>query len=103
MNCLLIQVLSRGSLVDSGTKNGQGKVSFIFNLLATTDFAPNCHLLVYYTKNTDEIVADSLAINVAGIFKNDVSHVTVFNNEVHSHEVKFCIFVCFSILYVYGF
>jgi CD109 antigen len=70
---VVYEILSRGSLVGSGTLDGKGETSFISEFLVTPDFAPTAHLLVYYNRGVDEIVADSLALNVKGIFRNNVS------------------------------
>ncbi|CAL1532265.1 unnamed protein product [Lymnaea stagnalis] len=70
---LTYEVLSRGSILNTGRLDGKGDKEFTFTLNVTSSMAPTAHLVVYYDRNNDEIVADSLAFNVDGLFDNKVS------------------------------
>ncbi|XP_012946903.1 CD109 antigen [Aplysia californica] len=67
------EVLSRGSVAFSGSLNGKGQTSVNFELDVTPAMAPTGHLLAYYNRGNKEVVADSLAFSVDGIFQNEVS------------------------------
>ncbi|KAH9490191.1 hypothetical protein Btru_043915 [Bulinus truncatus] len=73
INMLMYEIKSRGSTVDSGLLDLNGQKEFTYKFNATPAMAPTAQMLIYYIRNSDEVVADSLAFNVEGIFNNKVS------------------------------
>ncbi|XP_012936322.1 CD109 antigen [Aplysia californica] len=66
-------IVARGMIVDTGTVNGTGNRTFTFDLMITTAMAPTCRILVYYIRHDNEVVADSIAFLVEGLFENRVT------------------------------
>jgi hypothetical protein len=64
--------LSRGSIVHTGSVNGNSRKTFTFNVPVTDKMAPNARIVTYYVRNDGEIVTDSISFNVAGVFQNQV-------------------------------
>ncbi|KAH9490190.1 hypothetical protein Btru_043914, partial [Bulinus truncatus] len=73
INTLMYEIKSRGSTVDSGSLDLNGQKEFTYKFNVTPAMAPTAQMLMYYIRNSDEVVADSLAFNVEGIFNNKVS------------------------------
>ncbi|RUS78587.1 hypothetical protein EGW08_013655 [Elysia chlorotica] len=74
------EVIARGTSVWSESVNGNNSKSLKFELPVTSAMAPVAHLLAYYSRDGSEIVADSVAFQVAGLFENEVS-VSFSRNE----------------------
>ncbi|XP_067660553.1 CD109 antigen-like [Haliotis asinina] len=71
---LAYQVLSRGSIVDTGTIRGQRNCKLTsFSIPVTSKMAPNSRIIVYYVRADGELVADSVSFDVDGVFENKVS------------------------------
>ncbi|XP_052794993.1 CD109 antigen-like isoform X3 [Mya arenaria] len=65
---LSIQVMSRGSVVMSGTVTGSA-----FNVPVDAKMAPNARVIAYYVRADGEVVIDSISFDVSGVFENQVS------------------------------
>ncbi|PVD35131.1 hypothetical protein C0Q70_06412 [Pomacea canaliculata] len=70
---LWYQVLSRGIVYEAATVDAKGQHVLVINIPVTPDLAPTAHMMAYYVRPDLEIVADSIAFNVDGIFKNEVT------------------------------
>ncbi|XP_048758952.2 CD109 antigen-like isoform X2 [Ostrea edulis] len=70
---LTYQILSRGSIVHTGSVDGNNRKAFTFSVPITDKMAPNARIVTYYVRNDGEIVTDSISFNVAGVFQNQVS------------------------------
>ncbi|KAK3764291.1 hypothetical protein RRG08_012456, partial [Elysia crispata] len=70
---LTYQVLSRGSIVKTGTVASKNKTVQAFSLTTDASMAPKARILVYYVRQDGEIVADSIILSVDGAFLNKVS------------------------------
>ncbi|XP_071088373.1 CD109 antigen-like isoform X7 [Haliotis cracherodii] len=68
---LVYQVMSRGSIVDTGYINKANLASF--SIPVTSKMAPNARIIVYYVRKDGEIVTDSVSFDVDGAFENKVS------------------------------
>ncbi|XP_071088381.1 CD109 antigen-like isoform X2 [Haliotis cracherodii] len=68
---LVYQVMSRGSIVDTGYINKANLTSF--SIPVTSKMAPNARIIVYYVRTDGEIVTDSVSFDVDGAFENKVS------------------------------
>ncbi|XP_052770025.1 CD109 antigen-like isoform X2 [Mya arenaria] len=69
---LTYQVYSRGTLVDAGKILVSGKET-TWRLPVTSSMAPRARVVAFYVRKNGEVVADSLTINVEGVFENKVS------------------------------
>ncbi|XP_011302420.1 CD109 antigen isoform X2 [Fopius arisanus] len=65
------EVLGRGDILNAGSVPVDGRVGS-FRFLATYVMAPTAHVLVYYTKEDGEVVADALDIELDGTLQNFV-------------------------------
>ncbi|XP_015122489.1 CD109 antigen isoform X1 [Diachasma alloeum] len=65
------EVLGRGDILYAGSVSVDGKVG-TFRFLATYVMAPTAHVLVYYTKENGEVVADALDVELEGTLQNFV-------------------------------
>ncbi|XP_059152608.1 CD109 antigen-like [Physella acuta] len=83
-----IKVVSKGSIQHSGTVNGNGQKEFTFLLQVTPSMAPTAHLLVYYIRGANDVIADSLAFVVGGAFNNKVSLSFSANQSQPRDEVQ---------------
>ncbi|XP_067663894.1 CD109 antigen-like isoform X3 [Haliotis asinina] len=68
---LVYQVMSRGSIVATGTISQASLASF--SIPVTSKMAPNARIIVYYVRADGEIVTDSISFDVDGAFENKVS------------------------------
>ncbi|XP_012945641.1 CD109 antigen [Aplysia californica] len=82
MDAFTYMVMSRGVVVSYGLVHANFQKSVDFELPVTPAMAPTGHLLAYYSRGSDEVVADSLAFSVEGIFENEVS----ISFSVHKSE-----------------
>ncbi|KAK3785481.1 hypothetical protein RRG08_048616 [Elysia crispata] len=82
------EVIARGTSVWSESMHGNNEKSFTFDLPMTSSMAPVAHLLAYYSRNGSEIVADSVAFQVAGLFENEVSVGFNRNESQPAQEVE---------------
>ncbi|XP_060581140.1 CD109 antigen-like isoform X3 [Ruditapes philippinarum] len=62
------QVMSRGSVVATGSFNGNN-----FNIPIDAEMAPNARIIVYYVRTDGEVVTDSISFDVDGAFQNQVT------------------------------
>lgn len=69
--CLLEQIFSRGSIVDFGSKSTYGTYNTL-PLQLTQAMAPRSTVVVYFVRSDGEVVADSITVNIEGVFKNKV-------------------------------
>ncbi|XP_052773206.1 CD109 antigen-like [Mya arenaria] len=69
---LTYQVYSRGTLVDAGKILVSGKET-TWRLPVMSSMAPRARVVAFYVRKNGEVVADSLTINVEGVFENKVS------------------------------
>ncbi|XP_063973145.1 CD109 antigen-like isoform X2 [Diachasmimorpha longicaudata] len=65
------EVLGRGDILNAGSVPVDGNVGK-FRFLATYVMAPTAHILVYYTKDNGEVVADALDVELEGTLQNMV-------------------------------
>ncbi|WAR21624.1 CD109-like protein [Mya arenaria] len=65
-------VYSRGTLVDAGKILVSGKET-TWRLPVMSSMAPRARVVAFYVRKNGEVVADSLTINVEGVFENKVS------------------------------
>ncbi|XP_062608191.1 CD109 antigen-like isoform X3 [Saccostrea cucullata] len=70
---LTYQILSRGSIVHTGSVDGNDRTSLTFSVALTDKMAPNARIVTYYVRSDGEIVTDSISFNVDGVFQNQVS------------------------------
>ncbi|XP_071088378.1 CD109 antigen-like [Haliotis cracherodii] len=73
VNELVYQIMSRGSIVATGTIDANQQTDFKFAITVTPKMAPNARIIVYYVREDGEIVTDSVSFDVEGAFKNKVS------------------------------
>ncbi|XP_059152580.1 CD109 antigen-like isoform X3 [Physella acuta] len=85
LNQVSYEVFSRGSKAATGTTNGNGQKKFTFKLTITPLMAPTAHIVAFYARGNDEIVADSLAFLVEELFINKVS-VSFNKNQSQPNE-----------------
>ncbi|XP_034936868.1 CD109 antigen-like isoform X2 [Chelonus insularis] len=89
---LSYEILGRGDILNAGSIPISNEHVASFRFLATYVMAPTAHVLVYYTKDDGEIVADSLDIDLEGTLQNFV------DVKVSSEEAKPGEFVDVTIL-----
>jgi len=72
--CLVyfLQILSRGVVYESKVIDTQGQHLVTFDVAVTPKMAPTAHMMAYYVRPDMEIVPDSMAFNIEGIFENEV-------------------------------
>ncbi|XP_025086885.1 CD109 antigen-like [Pomacea canaliculata] len=70
---LWYQVLSRGIVYEATSVDAKGQHLLVITIPVTPDLAPTAHMMAYYVRPDLEIVADSIAFNVDGIFENEVT------------------------------
>lgn len=66
------QIFGRGKLVFAETLRATRGNSNELNIRATSDMSPRCRVIVYYVRDTGEIVADALDFEVEGALTNKV-------------------------------
>ena len=66
------QILSRGAVYESKVIDTQDQHSVTFDVAVTSKMAPTAHMMAYYVRPDMEIVPDSMAFNVEGMFDNEV-------------------------------
>ncbi|XP_041357546.1 CD109 antigen-like [Gigantopelta aegis] len=86
LSVIKYEVLSRGRVLIASqvTVNVQDLV--LIHVPVTTSMSPSSHILVYYVRENGEVVADSLAFEVQGVFNNKVS-VKFSKNSSEPHKV----------------
>ena len=67
-----MQILSRGLVVKSGVVDARGQHIMTFDIPLTPLMAPTAYVMAYYVRPDMEIVPDSIAFNIEGIFDNKV-------------------------------
>ncbi|XP_044019727.1 CD109 antigen-like isoform X2 [Aphidius gifuensis] len=82
---LSYEVLGRGDILTAGSIYIDDKNIASFRFLATYVMAPTAHVLVYYTREDGEIIADSLDVELDGTFQNFVD-IKVGRDEVGPGE-----------------
>ncbi|XP_025086889.1 CD109 antigen-like [Pomacea canaliculata] len=70
---LWYQVLSRGLVYEATSVDAKGQHVMVIDIPVTPDLAPTAHMMAYYVRPDLEIVADSIAFNVDGVFENEVT------------------------------
>ena len=60
-------------MYESKVIDTQGQYLVTFDVPLTPAMAPTAHMMAYYVRPDMEIVADSIAFNIEGIFENEVS------------------------------
>ncbi|XP_059162965.1 CD109 antigen-like [Physella acuta] len=70
---LTYQVLSRGTIVKSGTINGNNQKSIHFSIVSEPSMAPSARIVVYYVRPDGEVVPDSISFDISGAFNNKVT------------------------------
>ncbi|PVD35034.1 hypothetical protein C0Q70_06315 [Pomacea canaliculata] len=82
---LRYEILSRGVVCGSGVVNANNQTEVTFGIPLTFKMAPTTHMTAYYMHAEREVVADSIAFNVDGIFENEVSlEMSVNRTEPHT-------------------
>ncbi|XP_025086986.1 CD109 antigen-like [Pomacea canaliculata] len=82
---LRYEILSRGVVCGSGVVNANNQTEVTFGIPLTFKMAPTTHMTSYYMHAEREVVADSIAFNVDGIFENEVSlEMSVNRTEPHT-------------------
>ncbi|KAG7209379.1 hypothetical protein KM043_015478 [Ampulex compressa] len=66
------EVLGRGDILDAGSIHAQGKYLVSFKFLARYTMAPTAHVIVYYTSDDGEVIADALDVELEGVLQNFV-------------------------------
>ena len=69
---LSYEILGRGDILNAGSIQVYGKNTASFRFLATYVMAPTAHVLVYYSRDDGEIVADALDVDLQGTLQNFV-------------------------------
>ncbi|XP_057327735.1 CD109 antigen-like isoform X1 [Microplitis mediator] len=69
---LSFEILGRGDILNAGSVLVSDKHVASFRFLATYVMAPTAHVLVYYTREDGEIVADALDVELEGTLQNFV-------------------------------
>ena len=70
---LLLQVICRGKILYEKTQQRQDGILTTLHIRITSEMSPSFRLLVYYVKGNEEIVADSVWIDVVDQCQNPVS------------------------------
>eukprot|EP00118_Oscarella_pearsei_P023406 m.279849 g.279849 ORF g.279849 m.279849 type:complete len:363 (+) comp40627_c0_seq9:384-1472(+) len=74
MTLLYYKVISRSDLVSQGTSRLTAPANMtLLSVVMTNDMAPLARLVVYAVRSDGEVVADSIAFDVIGLFKNKVT------------------------------
>lgn len=70
----ILQVTSKGIIVQSGTENALGTIHTIttFSIPVSPEMAPALHTLVYHVTSDGEVLADSIIIPVDAINQHSV-------------------------------
>ncbi|KAK0179673.1 hypothetical protein PV327_005405 [Microctonus hyperodae] len=69
---LSYEIIGRGDILNAGSIHVSDKHIASFRFLATYVMAPTAHVLVYYTKEDGEVVADALDVDLQGALQNFV-------------------------------
>lgn len=84
MGKLWYQVLSRGMVCESKIVDTQGQHEMTFDIALTPMMSPTAHVMAYYVRRDGEIIPDSIAFNVDGIFSNEVT-ISMSTNKSEPH------------------
>ena len=79
MLLIFLQILSRGTVYESKVIDTQGQHLVTFDVAVTPKMAPTAHMMAYYVRPDMEIVPDSMAFNIEGIFENEVRTATTLS------------------------
>lgn len=60
----LFQILGRGQVVNKGRYNTKGQILISLNILITKDMVPSFRIVAYYHTNDNEVVSDSVWVDV---------------------------------------
>uniref|UniRef100_A0A2C9LWE8 Alpha-2-macroglobulin bait region domain-containing protein n=1 Tax=Biomphalaria glabrata TaxID=6526 RepID=A0A2C9LWE8_BIOGL len=78
IDSLAYEIRSRSDRVKSGVLELNGQREFNATFKVEPSWAPIAQLLMYYIRrDSNEVVTDSLAFNVEGMFKNKVSQLSI--------------------------
>ena len=66
------EIMGRGDVIFAQTLQAHKGTTHTFRFIATASMAPRARLIVYYVKDSGEIVADSLHFAIDGAIQNQV-------------------------------
>jgi CD109 antigen len=72
MTSYVYEVLGRGTIVFAQTVQANGLTNHTFKFPCLLEMAPRARVLVYFTNDNGEIVADSIMFEAGGTFQNKV-------------------------------
>ena len=73
MTSYVYEVLGRGNIVFAQTVQANGQTNHTFKFPCLLDMAPRARVLVYFTTDNGEVVADSIVFEADGTFQNKVT------------------------------
>ena len=68
-----LQVIGRGKILYQGTFESQAGIVTTLHIPVTPEMSPSIRLLVYYVRGNEEVVADSVWVDVVDQCQNPVS------------------------------
>ena len=72
MKSYVYEVLGRGNIVFAQTVQANDQTNHSFRFPCLLEMAPRARVLVYFTTETGEVVADSIMFEADGTFQNHV-------------------------------
>lgn len=74
---LFSQILSRGQLVNKGRYKTKGQVLIALMVPTTKEMLPSFRIIAYYHTNDNEVVSDSVWVDVTDSCMGSVRHTTL--------------------------